>query len=90
MLAARSRFVVSEALLAEYRDVLARPKLCKVHGLNPAERESLLTEIVQHAIVLRSVATHPAPDPATSAFGSLLLVTGDNCSSTTSRCARGC
>lgn len=84
MLAARFRFAVSEALLAEYRDVLARPRLCKAHGLDTAERETLLTEIAQHAIVLRPVATHPAPDPGDqhlwellAAHPDLLLVTGD-------------
>lgn len=84
MLAAKFRFVVSEALLAEYSDILARPKLCKAHGLNPTERETLLVEIAQHAIVLRPVATHPAPDPGDqhlwellAARRDLLLVTGD-------------
>ncbi len=84
MLSARFPFVLSEALLAEYRDVLARPRLCKAHGLNPSERETLLTEIAQHAIVLRPVQTHPAPDPGDQHLWELLaarpdlrLVTGD-------------
>lgn len=84
MLAARFRFVLSEALLAEYRDVLARPKLCKAHGLGPAERETLLIEIAQHAIVLRPIQAHSAPDPGDQHLWDLLatradlrLVTGD-------------
>lgn len=84
MLVARFRFVISEALLAEYRDVLARPKLCKAHGLGPAELETLLTEIAQHAIVLRPVEAHRAPDPGDQHLWELLatrpdllLVTGD-------------
>lgn len=84
MLAARFPFVLSEALLAEYRDVLARPKLCKAHGLSRAERETLLIEVAQHAIVLRPVATHAAPDPGDQHLWDLLaarpdlrLVTGD-------------
>ncbi|WP_309624813.1 PIN domain-containing protein, partial [Methylibium sp.] len=39
MLAAAVPFVVSEALLAEYRTVLVRPTLRKLHGLTVAEVE---------------------------------------------------
>jgi len=86
MLAAAFPFVVSEALLAEYRTVLVRPKLRELHGLTIAEVETILTDLAQHAIVLNppSLAAPPAPDPrdqllwdllATKA--DLLLVTGD-------------
>ncbi len=51
MLAATFPFVVSEALLAEYRTVLVRPALRKLHGLTVAEVEALLTDIAQDAIV---------------------------------------
>lgn len=84
MLAAAFPFVVSEALLAEYRAVLVRPGLRKMHGLTVAEVETLLTDIAQHAIVLAPVATTPAPDPGDqllwellAAKSDLLLVTGD-------------
>lgn len=84
MLAAAFPFVVSEALLAEYRAVLVRPGLRKLHGLAVAEVETLLTDIAQHAIVLAPVATTPAPDPGDqllwellAAKSDLLLVTGD-------------
>ena len=84
MLAAAFPFVVSEALLAEYRTVLVRPGLRKLHGLTVAEVETLLTDIAQHAIVLTPVATSPAPDPGDqllwellAAKSDLLLVTGD-------------
>lgn len=84
MLAAAFPFVVSEALLAEYRAVLVRPGLRKLHGLTVAEVETLLTDIAQHAIVLAPVATTPAPDPGDqllwellAAKSDLLLVTGD-------------
>ena len=63
MLAAAFPFVVSEALLAEYRAVLVRPKLRKLHGLTVAEVESILTDLAQHVIVLAPVAGPPAPDP---------------------------
>ena len=84
MLAAAFPFVVSEALLAEYRTVLVRPKLRKLHGLTIAEVEAILTDIAQHAIVLAPVAAPPAPDPGDqllwgllAARADLLLVTGD-------------
>ena len=84
MLAATFPFVVSEALRAEYRTVLVRPNLRKLHGLTVAEVETLLTDIAQHAIVLVPVAAAPAPDPGDqllwnllAARAELLLVTGD-------------
>ena len=84
MLAARFHFVVSEALLAEYRTVLVRPALRKLHGLSVGEFEQLLTEIAQHATVLAPVAAPPAPDAGDqflwellAARSDLLLVTGD-------------
>lgn len=84
MLAAAFPFVVSTALLAEYRDVLARPALGKLHGLKRDEIESLVVTLAEHAIVLRPVAAQPAPDPGDqhlwdllAAREDLLLVTGD-------------
>ena len=84
MLAAAFPFVVSEALLAEYRSVLVRPKLRKLHGLSVDELELILTDLAQHAIVLTPVAAPPAPDPGDqllwdllAARTDLLLVTGD-------------
>ena len=84
MLAAAFAFVVSEALLAEYRSVLVRPVLRKLHGLTIAEVEVVLTDLAQHAIVLTPVAAPPAPDPGDQLLWELLatkddvwLVTGD-------------
>jgi uncharacterized protein len=84
MLAAAFPFVVSEALLAEYRTVLVRPNLRKLHGLTVAEVEAILTDLAQHAIVLVPVAAPPAPDPGDqllwdllSARADLVLITGD-------------
>ena len=90
MLAAAFPFVVSEALLAEYRAVLLRPRIRKLHGLTVDEVEALLVDIAQHAIVLvpRAVpvapAAQPAPDPGDqglwdllAARADLLLATGD-------------
>jgi uncharacterized protein len=84
MLAAAFHFVVSEALLAEYRAVLVRPALRKLHGLTVTEVETLLTDIAQHAIVLPPGVGAPAPDPGDqllwdllAAKPDLLLITGD-------------
>ena len=84
MLMAAFPFVVSEALLAEYRAVLVRPGLRKLHGLTVEEVETLLTDIAQHAIVLAPVAAPPAPGPGDQLLWELLaaradlrLVTGD-------------
>lgn len=84
MLAAAFPFVLSEALLAEYRTVLLRPRLCKLHGLSVAEVEILLTDIAQNAIVLEPAAGAAAPDPGDQLLWDLLaartelrLVTGD-------------
>lgn len=86
MLAAAFPFVVSEALLDEYRTVRVRPKLRKLHGLTIAEVDAILTDLVQHAIVLNvpPLAAPPAPDPGDQLLwdllavrADLLLVTGD-------------
>lgn len=84
MLAAAFPFVLSEALLAEYRAVLVRPALRKRHGLTVTEVETLLTDVAQHAIVLKPAVGSPAPDPGDqllwdllAARADLLLVTGD-------------
>ena len=75
---------MSEALLTEYRVVLARPKLRELHGLGAEELESLLVGIVRHAIVIEPVSAPPAPDPEDQMLWNLLaarldlvLVTGD-------------
>jgi uncharacterized protein len=84
MLSATFPFVLSEALLAEYRTVLVRPVLRKLHGLTVAEVEAILTDLAQHAIVLTPLAGPPAPDPGDqllwellAAKADLVLVTGD-------------
>jgi predicted nucleic acid-binding protein len=84
MLAAAFPFAVSAALLAEYRDVLTRPKLRKAHGLSVTEVEDVLVEVARHAIVLMPTAAQPAADPGDqflwnlhAARAELVLVTGD-------------
>lgn len=87
MLRATFPFVVSEALLIEYRAVLVRPRLCKLHGLSGAEVDAILTDLARHAIVLAPVS--PALAPLAPGAGDqflwdllavrsdLVLVTGD-------------
>ena len=84
MLAGAFPFVVSEALLAEYRTVLVRPNLRKLHGLTVAQVEIILTDLAQNAIVMVPVLAPSAPDPGDQLLWELLaaradlqLVTGD-------------
>jgi predicted nucleic acid-binding protein len=84
MLEATLPFVVSEPLLAEYRDVLARPNVCRLHGLGGEALEALLADIARHATVLAPAAAPAAPDPGDqmlwellAARDDLVLVTGD-------------
>ena len=80
MLRATFPFVVSEALLIEYRAVLLRPKLCKLHGLSDAEVDAILTDLARHAIVLAPVspaAAPLAPDSGDQFLWDLLTVRSD-------------
>jgi predicted nucleic acid-binding protein len=51
-------YLLSPALLEEYRAVLLRPKLRRAHGLTEIEIDTLLTEIVANAIVLPAGCLH--------------------------------
>jgi len=77
MLNAAFRFAVSEALLAEYRAVLVRPGVRKLHSLTIAEVETILTDLAQHAIVLTPGSAPPAPDPGDQLLWDLLVVRAD-------------
>jgi putative PIN family toxin of toxin-antitoxin system len=80
-------FVVSEVLLAEYRTVLLRPGVRRLHGLSDSEVDGILTDLARHAIVLApatSESTAVAPDPGDQSLWNLLaarsdlvLITGD-------------
>lgn len=72
--------VLSPALLAEYRAVLLRPKLARLHGLDEAQVDGLLTEIVANAIWLDATddTTHEAPDPGDTHLWALLASTPDS------------
>lgn len=84
MLAGRFVYLLSPTLLDEYRNVLLRPKIQRVHGLNESEIDTLLTEIVTHAVWRDPPQTTAAPDPGDNHLWDLLnttqgsvLVTGD-------------
>lgn len=87
MLAAKFAYVLSEPLLAEYRAVLLRPHLIKLHGLSEAEVDTVLQELAQHAIVLSTPdrttqppaqsATSLAPDPGDQFLWDLLATRAD-------------
>ena len=70
-------FVVSAALIAEYHDVLMRPRLRRLHGLTAVEVEVILTRIVRHAIVLAPAAGPAAPDPGDQLLWDLLAARTD-------------
>lgn len=85
MLTAAFPFVVSVRLLAEYREVLCRPKFSKLHGLGASAIDTLLTDLAQHAIVMQPPPGAAAPDPGDQMLWDLLsiradlqLVTGDS------------
>lgn len=79
-------YLLSPALLAEYRTVLLRPRLRAAHGLTETEVDAVLTDIVANAVWREPVAApaQGAPDPADDHLWALLacepeamLVTGD-------------
>jgi len=77
-------YLLSPALLAEYRRVLIRPKLAKLHKLSESEIDELLTTLVANAVWRDPSAFTEAPDPGDRHLWALLasqpnsiLVTGD-------------
>ena len=85
MVAGRFPFLLSVALVAEYREVLRRPKLRALHGLDDRELETILERIVLEAVVREPAAGGaPGPDPGDRHLWDLVatderavLVTGD-------------
>lgn len=59
MLAGALPFLLSIELLAEYRDVLLRPKIAGIHGLSAGEVDRLLATLAFHAVV-REIELLPA------------------------------
>jgi len=85
MLSGTIPFALSPELFAEYREVLLRPKLGRLHGLSIAEIDAILTDLAALAYMLDpSRSDVPAPDPDDQFLWDLLdfrpdltLVTGD-------------
>ena len=78
-------FLLSTALLAEYREVLLRKKIRALHGLSERNVDVLLTAIAANAIIREPEARTGAPDPKDDHLWSLVqsqansvLVTGDH------------
>jgi putative PIN family toxin of toxin-antitoxin system len=70
-------YALSPALLKEYRDVLIRPKLLKLHKLTESEIDQILCEITANAIWREPEIIHQAPDAGDNHIWSLLLQTND-------------
>lgn len=85
MIAADFVFLLSDALLTEYRRVLIRPKIRTRHGLSEGEVDALLESIAENAAIREPGAPSTLPpDPADAHLWALLecepeavLVTGD-------------
>jgi putative PIN family toxin of toxin-antitoxin system len=84
MLSAALVYLLSPSLLDEYRAVLLRPKLSRLHGLTEKEIDVLLTELVSNAIWREPEPAGLAPDPGDNHLWALLashpgsvLITGD-------------
>ncbi|WP_018870701.1 MULTISPECIES: putative toxin-antitoxin system toxin component, PIN family [unclassified Thioalkalivibrio] len=85
MLDARLPFLLSPDLLGEYRRVLLRPRLTRLHGLEAGTIDDLLVHLTANAI-WREPPPSPcaAPDPGDAHLWALLhlqphtvLITGD-------------
>jgi len=86
MLGGKIIYLMSAELLQEYRAVLLRPKLCRLHLLNEQQVDTILTEITANAIWhdVISISEGYVPDPDDTHLWNLLatepssiLVTGD-------------
>lgn len=77
MLNATFAFAVSGPLLAEYREVLGRPKLKKLHELEDDGIESVVAAVARHATVVTPIASSPAPDPGDQMLWDLLAFRAD-------------
>ncbi len=85
MLDAAIPFVVSTALMAEYRQVLLRRPIAALHGLNPEQVDVLLLRFARDGMVVEPPRSRrSAPDAGDSHLWDLLaarpeavLVTGD-------------
>ena len=84
MLAGRLLYLLSPALLAEYRCVLLRPSIRRRHGLTAPDVDLVLEELVANAIWREPAEGVPAPEPGDDHLWALAgcypgaaLITGD-------------
>jgi putative PIN family toxin of toxin-antitoxin system len=85
MFAARFVFLLSTALLTEYRRVLLLPRIRELHRLETEEIDRILTDIVANAVIREPATTsESAPEPGDQHLWNLIasepgtvLVTGD-------------
>lgn len=84
MLSGSLLYLMSPALLAEYRSVLLRSKVSKLHGLTEAEIDRLLVDLTANAMWRDPTPGSPAPDRGDdhlwallSAYSASILITGD-------------
>lgn len=86
MLNGKLTFLLSPDLLNEYRSVLLRERIARLHGLNEMEIDQILTEVTANAIWRKPPAdtNHASPDPQDAHLWALLasertaiLITGD-------------
>ena len=85
MLAGQFTFLLSTEILSEYRRVLLRPKIQKLHGLDEGEVDAILTEIVVNGVMRETLkVSRRAPEKGDDHLWALIsiqpgtmLVTGD-------------
>lgn len=84
MLSGRLIFLLSPALLDEYRSVLSRPRLVQLHGLTETQLERPLVELTANGIWREPEPGPPAPDRGDDHLWALLgaypgsiLITGE-------------
>ena len=77
MMSGELPFVASASLLAEYREVLSRPELQKLHGLADEALEALVGQLEHRAELIEPVATALAPDPGDQMLWELLAARAD-------------
>ena len=77
MLHADFAFAVSDALLAEYRDVLSRPELRARLQLDETQVESMVSTLARQAIAVEPVPAQRAPDPDDQFLWELLAARDD-------------
>ncbi len=84
MLAGSIVYLMSHDLLYEYRCVLLRPKLARIHGLQPAQLDRLLEDLAANGAWREPQSATAAPDPGDNHLWALLaahsgsiLITGD-------------